>query len=253
MKRSLCVTFPQQTMKRDGDWREKIDASGLDILEGFRKALEVRHKFSDPSALHKKLEEIATEHPEIRVLGQVTVLPEFLDLLLKNEETAKILSNLQSTPGSKTMSEPAAQFVDVMQSVSLGLEDPELRLGVGVASGLAAVVLGGIYRNISRSHFGDAGPTKKGEAAWTLGMTLEALAKILKGEKPPEKKRKVNVELIELTKVVRKHAKSPLTYRELRDALEYAGVHVSDEEALRLLVWRARKKGWIKPEESPET
>jgi hypothetical protein len=62
----------------------------------------------------------------------------------------------------------------------------------------------------------------------------------------------VNVELTELIKILRKHQKARLTYRELYEALKYAGVHVADEETLRVFEWRARKRGWIKPTETNE-
>jgi hypothetical protein len=34
---------------------------------------------------HEKMQQIATEHPQLRVLGTVEILPEFLDLLYKSE------------------------------------------------------------------------------------------------------------------------------------------------------------------------
>jgi hypothetical protein len=233
-------------MKRKSNWREKLDDSTLGLLEGFRKAFEIRNKVVDPAAWHAKLEKIATEHPEIRVLKHVDVLPEFMERLLNSDLTANFVKTSQATGGSKTMSEPVAQFVQVMQLVTLGLEDPDMRIAAGVLSGIAAVVVGGIYDDISRSHFGEAGPAKEGKNIWTLGKVLEVLGKTLQGGKPPDIKGRVNVELVELIKVLLKGQKAKLTYRELQEALGYVGIPI-DEEALRLFMFRARKRGWINP------
>jgi hypothetical protein len=236
-------------MKRKSNWRAKLDDRGLDFLEGYRKVSAIRNTINDPSAWHAKIEEIALEHPEIRVLARVDVLPEFLDLLLKSERAADFLSKFQPTAGAKTIPAPAARFVEVMQSVTLALEDPNVRVLAGVISASLAVLFLGIYEGISKANFGDAGPKETNEFLWTVGMTLEALAKAMKTGKPADLKGRVNVELIELIKALRQHQKAKLTYRELHEALEYAGMHVPDEESLRVFEWRARKKGWINPSE----
>ena len=81
---------------------------------------------------------------------------------------------------------------------------------------------------------------------WTAGATLEWLGKMLKERKPIPinvGKGRANVELLELIRNIRTHQVKKLKPTELRQALEYAGYHVSDEEALRLFEWRAKKKG----------
>jgi hypothetical protein len=231
-------------MKRKSDWRGKLDAQGLEFIEGYRKISAIRN--TDTSAYAAKLQDIAEQHPEIRNVGRVDVLPEFLDVLLKSEHATKLLATFQPTPGSKTLPQTSARFIELMQGVTIGLENPELRVAAGVISAITIVVLEDIYKSVSKARFGDAGPTKEGEFSWTLGTTLETLAKILKTGKAPKLKGKVNVELVELIKVLREHAQTKLSYRELQEALEYAGVYVGDEESLRLFEWRARKKGWIK-------
>jgi hypothetical protein len=237
-------------MKRGSEWRGKLDAWAVEFIEGYRKASAVRNTLSDRAAWRAKLEEIATQHPQIRVLGQVDVLPEFLDLLSRSESIASLIAELEPTPGSKTLSEPVARFIEVMQGVTQALEDPEMRIAAGVISAIAITVLGSIYENTSKAYFGDAGPRETKEFMWLAGTTLEFLGKTFKTGKPPDLKGKINVELIELIKVLRQHQTSKLTYRELRDALQHAGLHVPDEETLRVFEWRAKKKGWIK---SPKT
>jgi hypothetical protein len=237
-------------MKRRGDWREKLDPEGVSCLEGFRKTAEVRATVKDSSQWRAKLDAIRAQHPELRVLAKVDVVPEFLKLVLANEDLANLVSSFEQTPGTKVMPRPAARFVEVTQLVTLALEDPQMRVAAGFISGFAALILGNIYRDVSRGYFGDAGPQKPEDWMWTLGTVLEILGQGLKG-KSPRLKGKINLELIELIKIIRTHQKERLTYRELRAALEYAGVHPPDEEALRLFEWRAHKKGWIKPAAPP--
>jgi hypothetical protein len=208
-------------MKQKDDWRNKLDASGLQFLEGYRKSIDALRNVTDSAKAHEKLEEIAAQHPQIRVLGTVEVLPQFLDRLRQSEQLADVLAELQPTPGTKTMPSPAARVVDVMQVVTLALDDPQMRVAAGSVAGLAALILGNIYEDISNKYYGDAGPTKTEDLMWTVGTTLEVLGKILKSGKAPEMKGKVNVELLQLIKMLRKHEKVKLTYRELREALAY--------------------------------
>jgi len=241
----MSVTLDERQVKRKINWRNKLDAWGLEFLEGYRKSTAARGTIADPAKWHEKLSEIAAQHPQIRVVKTVEVLPQFLDHLLQNEELANCLAKLQASAGAKVLPSPAARFVDVTQSVTLALDDPQMRIVAGAVAGFATFIFGSIYEDISTMNFGDAGPTKPEDLMWTVGATLEFLAKILKSGKPPHMKGKVNVELLKVIRTIRAHAKVPLTYGELYDALAYAGVHVADEEALRLFVWRAKKRGWL--------
>jgi hypothetical protein len=246
--RNVGVTLGRGEMKRKDDWRNKLDPWALEFLEGYRKASAERGSISDPAKWHEKMEDIATKHPQIRELGKVEVLPEFIERLLQNEELAKHISVLNPSPGTKTTSPPVATFIDVAQKVTLALDQPELRIVAGFAAGFIAVIFGNFYSGISKMYFGDAGP-KSDDLMWTVGKTLEVMGKAFKTGKAPDMKGKVNVELLKLIKVLRKHEKVKLTYRELHEALTYAGVHVADQDALRTFIFRAKKKGWLRDDE----
>ena len=238
-------------MKRKDDWRNKLDPWALEFMEGYRKASAERGSMGDPAKWHEKMEEIAAKHPQIRELGKVEVLPEFVDRLLQNEELAKHLSVFNPSPGTKTMNAPVARFVNIAQIVTLALDDPQMRVLAGFGVGFIGLMFGSFYSGISKMYFGDAGPNSD-ELMWTVGKTLEVMGKTFRTGKAPDMKGKVNVELLDLIKKLRKHEKVRLTYRELREAIAYAGVYVEDEDALRQFIFRAKKKGWLRDDEDSE-
>jgi hypothetical protein len=235
-------------MKQKDDWRNKLDPWALEFLEGYRKASAERGSIGDPDKWHEKMAEIAAKHPQIRELGKVEILPEFLDRLFQNEELAKHLSVFNPSPGTKTMSAPVARFVNATQIATLALDDPRMRVFAGFAVGFVTTLFGGFYSDISKMYFGDAGP-QPDDLMWTVGTTLEVMGKTFKSGKSPKLKGKVNVELLQLIKTLRKHEKVRLTYRELRDAIAYAGVNVEDEDALRQFIFRAKKKAWLREDD----
>jgi hypothetical protein len=237
-------------MKRKSEWRAKLDDWALAYLEGYRKISAARGTGGDNESCRMKVKEIVAQHPQLREFGKVEVLPEFLELLLQNQGLADLLAAFQPKAGNKSMSPPTAQFIDIMQTVTLALEDPQIRIGAGAGIALMWVVTSNMYRAISKMRYGDAGPQKSDEMIWILGTGLEFVGKALKSGKPPHLKGKVNVEQVELIRVLREHERAHLTYPELRDALEYAGMHVSDADALRLFEWRAKKRGWLRTPEN---
>src|SRR5438132_485357 len=55
----------------------------------------------------------------------------------------------------------------------------------------------------------------------------------------------INTELVDLIRTIRKHQLKRLKTREVLEILTYVGIHVPDEEGLRVFEWRARKKGLL--------
>lgn len=131
-------------------------------------------------------------------------------------------------------------------------EHEELRIAAGFIAAFAVGILGAIYNDISTRYFGDAGPKETKDLIWVVGTTLEVLGKSLRTGEVQGVKGRINVELVQLIAVIQEHEIAKLSYKELLDALNYAGQQVADEEALRVFVFRARKKGWIKPTGAPK-
>lgn len=235
-------------MKQRDDWRNKLDSWALEFLERCRKASAERGS-GNPAKWHEKMAELAAKYPQIRELRNVEVLPEFLNRLFQNEDLAKHLPAFNASPGTKTMDAPLAKSVDIALILALALGDTQLRVLGGFGIDFVALIFGKVHSDISKMYFGDAGPSSD-KLVWTFGKTLEVMGKAFRTGKAPDVKGKVNVELLNLIKVLRKHEKVRLTYRELREALAYAGVHVADEGALRTSIFRAKKKGWLREEDA---
>jgi hypothetical protein len=79
-----------------------------------------------------------------------------------------------------------------------------------------------------------------------LGTAIQNLGAPFKtGKLRSTTKGRVNAELLEAILKIRDHEKTRLTYRELKDALQYAQIYVASEEQLRLFVHRAKKQKWL--------
>lgn len=66
---------------------------------------------------------------------------------------------------------------------------------------------------------------------------------MLKGKKDAELgKGRASATLLKIVKIVRQHETKKIMPREMKEILDYVGIHVSDAESVRLFEWRARKK-----------
>ena len=103
------------------------------------------------------------------------------------------------------------------------------------------------FQGVRKRHFGDDALTER-QFFWVLGMTLETIGRTFRtGDPSPTLKGRVNVELDELIKLIRKRQKPEmnLLYRQLKKVLEFVLIHTPNEEALRLFVHRTQKRGWL--------
>lgn len=125
--------------------------------------------------------------------------------------------------------------------------EPELRKAFPVVAAFGLMFAQDIYSEIALHKFGTR-ELSVDQGFWTAGATLEWFGKMLKERKPTPirvGKGRANVELLELIRTIRTHQVKKLKPSELKQALEYAGYHVSDEEALRLFEWRAKTRGQL--------
>jgi hypothetical protein len=153
--------------------------------------------------------------------------------------------NLQ--PGEHKLPKNMARLFENFQMVQELTSEPEFRKAFPVVAAFGLMFVQDIYSKIALHQFGTNELNAK-QMFWAAGATLEWFGKMLKEQKAvpiTTGKGRANVELLELIRHIRTHQVKKLTPKELKQALGYAGYHVSAEEALRLFEWRAKKKGQL--------
>jgi hypothetical protein len=223
-------------------WREKLSAKGLEYLDDYRR---------------QKLEAQADQ----RETGSINFLKEFeIRLAASSRSTGsrKTLDDFkEQSPEAVAMAETCLRE---LRSRFLSLSMPELwnqisrLLETGGQQGRKAIAFGlavvghGIldaYRDARRRHFGDIEINDR-ESLWVLGTALETVGNTLRtGDLTPTTKGRANIELVDMIRIIRKHEKNKLTYRDLKAALEYVLIPVADEESLRVFVHRYKKRGLL--------
>jgi hypothetical protein len=229
--------------RKTDSWRDKVDATGLNNVEGYRQIREVLASLTDSAETQRALDYIAIQFPAVRRMETVDVKDKFLELIA----AAGLAKDQSFTPGEKELPYNLARGIRRSQAVALMLEKhPQTRLLAGFAVSLLSMFFGNVFDDVRKRQFGDSTLNFE-QAMWAAGETLEFWGKSLKRGGPVDlPKGRVNVELIEMINVIRKHETQKLTFRELFDALQYAGIHVPDEESLRVFVFRAERRGHLK-------
>jgi|GEM_PF-4656059 len=227
-------------------WQEKVDSFCLNYLEGYGKYKEVINKLgSDPGA-RELIDRIASLYPEIQKLETVEVKPEFINLLRSSELTKKSGIDEYFKTGAFTLPYNMARIIRRMQMFTLALEEKDVQIATAIGGTVISLVVGNIFESVRKQNFGDSDLTPE-QFMWLTGRTLEILGRSIKtNKKDVAMKGKANAELLELIKTIREHQIEKLNRKELIEALAVAGMHVPNEESLRLYEWRAKKAGRIK-------
>ena len=224
-------------------WTKKIDKAGLQFLAGIRYAKWAGKEFQDPEQVEGFITKVLPKlFPGFAQGRSVVITAELLEQL-----KAIGMPMGEALPGEHKLPENLARLVENFQMFQELISDPELRKALPVVAAFALMVAQDAYSEIALHKFGTR-ELNVDQGFWTAGATLEWFGKMLKERKPipiSVGKGRANVELLELIRQIRTHQVKKLKPTELREALEYAGYHVSDEEALRLFEWRAKKKGQL--------
>ncbi len=131
-----------------------------------------------------------------------------------------------------------------MITAALEANGPAGRKSVAYVLAVLTHVGFGTYNDVRKRHVANNEiPPRK--LFWVIGTAMQEIGAQLRGDSTPNTKGRVNQGLIDVIRIVSQHEIKKLTYRELKDALEYVLIHVSDENALRLFVYRAKKRGWL--------
>jgi hypothetical protein len=231
-------------MKREmhNFWREKLTRDGLEYLDEYRRQklnAQAEERKGGPVNLLDELD------ARFRSTSKSESDRESFDELKKeNPEAAEMIQKCLREANINLLSIPLS---DLWNHIAMSLEISGPRGRKGIAFGLAVAVHGilGTYREARRRHFGDAEISDR-QSLWVLGTALETIGNTLRtGELTPTTKGRVNIELVDMILTIRKHETSRLTYRELKDALEYVLFPIPDEDWLRVFVHRSRKRGLL--------
>jgi len=225
-------------------WISKIDKKGFEYLTATRLAKRAAKEIADPEkAQHFIMEALPRVFPGFRQTRSVTIKPETLE---KMAEVGLHWENIQ--PGEHNLPPNFARIFENYDLILGAINSPELQKAFPMAAAFGLMFLQDIFSDIALHKFGTTDDLSIDQILWASGATLEWIAKMLKDRKAIplyQEKGRANVERLELIRTIRAHQTKKLTPKEMKQALEYAGYHVSDEEALRLFEWRAKKKGQL--------
>jgi hypothetical protein len=148
-------------------------------------------------------------------------------------------------PGEHKLPENAARLFENIQMMQEISNDPEFPKAFSILTAFGLMIAQEVYSGIALQRFGTR-DLNGDQMIWTAGATLESFGRMLRERKPLDLgKGRVNVELLGLIRTIREHQTKKLRPKELKQALAYAGYHISDEESLRIFEWRSKEKGQL--------
>lgn len=229
--------------KPSSTWTKKLNKDGLQFLTGIRYAKLAGKEFKDPEKVRSLVTNVLPKLFPGFAQGRSVVIT--IELLEQLKAIGMPMGDV--LPGEHKLPENLARLVENFQMFQELINEAELRKALPGVAAFALMVAQDVYSDIALHKFGTR-ELNADQGFWTAGATLEWFGKMLKERKPVPitvGKGRENVELLELIRQIRAHQVEKLKPTELKQALEYAGYHVSDEEALRLFEWRAKKKGQL--------
>jgi len=229
--------------KQPPTWATKIDKEGLQFLTGVRYARRaVKLGKDDPNEVRKFVTEVLPQIcPGFAQGRKIVITNEMLERL---KEAGMSMSE-KLKPGEHKLPENTARLFENIQMMQGISNDPQFPKAFPLVAAFGLMIAQEVYSGIALHQFGTT-DLNGDQMIWTTGATLESFGRMLKERKPLDLgKGRVNVELLGLIRTIREHQTKKLRPKELRQALEYAGYHVSNEESLRLFEWRAKEKGQL--------
>jgi hypothetical protein len=228
--------------KQPPAWTKKLDKECLQFLAGVRYAKWADKAIKDPKEARKFVTDVLPKlFPGFAQGRKMVITSE----LLQSLEAAGMPMGENFKPGEHKLPENTARIFENLEMIQELFNEAEFRKISPIIAAFGLMFVQDVYSGIAIHKFGTR-DLSVDQMFWTAGATLEWFGRMLRERKPPDLgKGRANVELLELIRTIRAHQAKKLTPTELRQALEYAGYHVSDEEALRLFEWRAKKKGQL--------
>jgi hypothetical protein len=228
--------------KQSPTWTKKIDREGFQFLAGVRYAKWAEKNIEDPQEAKNFVTKVLPQLFPGFVQGRKMVITnEMLELL--KEAGMPMGENFK--PGEHKLPENMARIFENLKMFQELFDNPELRKAFPLVAAFGLMIAEDVFSGIALHKFGTR-DLNGDQMIWTVGATLEWAGRMLKERKPIDLgKGRVNVELLELIRTIRSHQTKKLRPKELKEALKYAGYHISDAVALRLFEWRAKEKGQL--------
>jgi hypothetical protein len=238
-KNYLRAEIPEQHSSRSASWMKKIDAEGFQILltRGLAKDFHTKHRNRDDT--FKLLDYLGSVFPAAASKKTIEVSSSILAILA----SAGIEVGPQYA-GKQTVSEGTAEFIENVEGIKALIGSSEFMGAVPIAGAFVLLIFRRMYESIARGAFGKVDLTPE-QMQWTLGTVLRDFGRMLRKEPVASSKGRANTELLEMLRVIRTHQVEKLKPKEVKKALEFAGTHVPNDEALRIFEWRAKKKGQL--------
>jgi len=240
----MSVSSRRAKVKRNSDsasWRQKLDEGGTQYLETYRQ------QKLETQAEERKQRPVDLLDRLVAMVSGTTKQPEeyskyLNDLRAQNPDAA---DKFESAVRAAMMQYASYPTKELWKIIAFTLENAGRQGRQAIAFLLAILVHVGLgtYKDIRQRHFGNVEIPPR-EFYWVMGTTLQEIGAIFRGNSRPATKGRVNTELLDIIRKIREHEKNKLTYRELKDALEYVLIY-QDEDALKLFVHRAKKRKWL--------
>ncbi len=218
---------------------KKIDSEGFQILVTQGLAKDFDAKYGDRDETHKLLDYLGSVFPAVASKKTIEVSSSILAVL-----ASAGIKDVPKSAGKQSVSEGTAEFIENVEIVKALINSSEFMGAVPVAGAFVLLILGRMYESIANNTFGKLDLTVE-QMQWTIGTVLRDIGRLLRKEPIPASKGRANTELLETLRSIRKHQIKKLKPNEVTEALEFAGIHVANDEALRIFEWRAKKKGQL--------
>jgi hypothetical protein len=223
-------------------WINKLDVPGQQFVAGLRYVKQFEKNCADPIKRAQFIELVQARLPGFLLKEEVDISPALLNSL----KTAGFPLWAGATTGKQVLGAGKARFVSSVGSITEIMDAPEFRKYFPVAGGFLLTIFQNFFDQIAIQNFGTGKLTIE-QASWTVGTILITAGHLLRGEKGFEKlgKGRANAELLQILRILRTHQIKKLMPKEIKQMLDYVGIHVSDAESLRIFEWRAKKKGQL--------
>lgn len=238
-KHYLTAEIPEQHSSRGASWMRKIDAKGFQILLTQGLAKDFHRKYSDRDETFKLLDYLRTVFPAVASRKTVEVSSSILAVL-----ASAGIKIVPESPGKHSVSEGTAEFIENIEIIKSLVGSSEFMGAVPIAGAFVLQIFRRMYESIALRAFGKLDLTAE-QVLWVIGTILRDVGRMLRKEQYSASKGRANTELLDTLRVIRTHQVKQLKPREVRKALEFAGIYVPNDEALRIFEWRAKKKGQL--------